>query len=233
VRYARIEGALRATVWHELPGYLAADGATEALLWVLERAGFEAHDGDGQPPASYWRAKALMYLGVLGVRATRAAMAVLSVGYEAESMTYKRTLMEVHSRVRLVAADQSGEYARQWLQGQAGKPGKAVGSFSPDDFWAMLSHSSHADHRAVENFLAISQPDGTTQLLTRPERRAEVTNATLATFAGETRDIANVIAEEHELEIPRLAELDEAIAANFPWADKDHDSDEPEEESAH
>jgi hypothetical protein len=71
MRYARSEGALRATVWQELPAYFATDAASEALLWVIERAGFEAHEGEGDPPASYWRAKALLYLGVLAVRATR------------------------------------------------------------------------------------------------------------------------------------------------------------------
>jgi hypothetical protein len=219
VRYARIEGALRASVWHELPAYHVAEAATEALLWVLDRAGFEPHQGEEGPPASYWRQKALLYLGVLAVRTTRAAMAVLAAGYEAESMTYKRALMEVHSRVRRVARDESGEYARQWLQGRTGKPAKAVGGFSPDDFWEMLSHSSHADHRAVENFLAISQPDGSTKLVTTPERRVEVSNATLAVFAGETRDVASVVAAEHDLEVPHITEIDEVISEHFPWGD--------------
>lgn len=218
-----MEGAMRAKVWHELPAYQAADAATEALLWVLERAGFEPPEDDDAPPASYWRAKALLYLGVLAVRATRAGMAVLSAGYEHESMTHKRTLTEVHSRVRLVAADESGEYARQWLQGRAGKPAKAVGRFSPDRLWELLSHASHADHRGVENFLAISQPDGSTTLLTNPERRLNVSNATLGAFAGETRDAANVIAAEHDLEIPYLAELDELIEPNFVRADPAQD----------
>jgi hypothetical protein len=221
VRYTPTEGAMRATVWSQLPAYALADAATEALLWVIERAGFEAHDEEGEPPASFWRAKALLYLGVLAVRTTRAAMAVLANGYEAEAMTYKRTLMEVHSRARRVATDDSGSYAREWLRGRAGKPARAVGSFSPDDFWEMLSHSSHADHRAVENFLAISQPDGSTQLLTMPERRVDVSNATLASFAGETRDVANVIAVEHGLVIPGLRELDHALSAHFPWAERD------------
>jgi hypothetical protein len=132
-------------------------------------------------------------------------------------MTFKRTLTEAHSRVRLVLQDASGEYARQWLQGRAGKPAKAVGAFSPDDFWAMLSHSSHADHRGIENFLAISQPDGSTTLLLWPERRREVSNSTLAVFAGETRDIAVNLAQTRSLEIPNLAELDAAIDMHFPF----------------
>src|SRR4051812_10939684 len=127
---------MRASAWLELPAYAVANWSTEMLLSILNQAGFDAHKGDEEdPPAAYWRAKALLYLGVLAVRSTRAAMAVIANGYEAESMTYKRTLTEVHSRARLVAADESGSYAREWLRGRAGKPAKAVGGFSPDDLW--------------------------------------------------------------------------------------------------
>ena len=73
---------MRSTVWLELPAYHVANAATEALLWVIQRAGFDGHDEEGDPPASYWRAKALLYLGVLAVRITRAAMAVIASGYE-------------------------------------------------------------------------------------------------------------------------------------------------------
>lgn len=214
MRYLRAEGALRGTVWQELPAYVMAEVASEALVSVLDEAGFEAHEGDGDPPAAYWRAKALLYLGVLAVRQTRAAMAVVANGYEAEVMGFKRTLMEVHSRVQRVVKDESGSYAREWLRGRAGKPSKAVGGYSPEDLWAMLSHSSHADHRAVENFLAISQPDGSTKLLTTPERRPEVSDATLAIFASETRDIAVVIAAEHGVSVPNIAVLDEFLKAH-------------------
>jgi hypothetical protein len=85
----------------------------------------------------------------------------------------------------------------------------------------------HADHRAIENFLAVSEPDGTTRFLIAAERRLHVTDATLATFAGETRDIANVIAHEHGLTIPHLAELDAAIAEHFPYADRGAATEDP------
>jgi hypothetical protein len=201
-------------VWKELPAYVLADMASEALVSVLDQAGFETQEGEGEPPASYWRARALLYLGVLAVRQTRAAMAVLASGYEAEVMGYKRTLMEAHSRVQRVVDDASGSYAREWLRGRAGKPAKAVGGYSPEDLWAMLSHSSHADHRAVENFLAISQPDGTTKLLTTPERRAEVSDSTLAVFASETRDIAALIARENGVQVPNIEVLDSVLTAH-------------------
>jgi hypothetical protein len=214
MRYARAEGAMRASVWHQLPSYRLADMATETLLSVLDQAGFESHESEAEPPPLYWRARALLYLGVLAVRATRAGMVVIASGYEAEAMNHKRTLMEVHSRVQRVVNDRSGVYAREWLRGRAGKPQKAVGGYAPDDLWKMLSHSSHADHRAVENFLAISQPDGSTKLLSIPERRVDVSDAMLAMFASETRDIAVLIAQEHGVEMPDLAPLDVMLKAH-------------------
>jgi hypothetical protein len=222
---------MRSGVWAELPAYHVANAATEALLWTINNSSLEAST-DEKPPASYWRAKALLYLGVIAVRATRAAMAVIACGYEAETMGFKRTLTEVHSRAQRVVNDPSGTYAKEWLQGRAGKPAKAVGGFAPEGFFDMLSHSSHADHRGVENFLAISQPDGTTKLLTIPERRFEVSNGTLAAFAGETRDVAVILAKERDLTIPNLVELDAAIAAHPFWADEEEQEDAAMQEEA-
>jgi hypothetical protein len=227
MNYLALEGAMRSTVWVDLPAYRVVNGASEALLWVVSRASVPPHEGDGEPPAAYWRSKALLYLGLLGVRTTRAAMAVVAAGYEAESMTYKRALMEVHSRARRVVDDESGSYAKEWLRGRAGKPAKAVGGFSPDDLWDMLSNSSHADHRAVENFLAISNDDGSTSLLLHPERRPEVSNPTLAMFASEARDIAALVASENGLTIPHLDQLDAAIREHLP-ADEDEPGDASE-----
>jgi hypothetical protein len=127
-------------------------------------------------------------------------MAVIVVGYEPEALTYKRLLLELHSRAQRVAEDNSGEYARRWLEGRAGKPAGQLRD-TPAGMWGTLSHSTHADHRAVENFLAVSKSDGT-GLIVMPERRAALCNATLAAMAGEVRDIAVILAAEHQLSIP-------------------------------
>lgn len=58
------------------------------------------------------------------------------------------------------------------------------------------------------DFLAISQPNGSTKLLTTRERRVQVSDATLASFASEIRDILVLIAQEHGVEVPNLAALD-------------------------
>jgi hypothetical protein len=121
-RDVRSEAAMRFTVWLALPAYHVANAAAEALLWVIEHSRVERHHEDDDPPASYWRAKALLYLGVLSLRVTRAAMAVIADGYEQEAMTYKRALMEAHSRMQRVVADETGSYAREWLRGRGCSP---------------------------------------------------------------------------------------------------------------
>jgi hypothetical protein len=193
------EDGLRASAGDDLPVLYALDLATDRLGWVLSNAGFGSTTDD-PPPPSYVRAKALLYMGVLAVRAARAAMAVIVVGYEPEAMTYKRLLLELHSRAQRVADDKSGEYARQWLAGRAGKPASHLRDVPPG-MWETLSHSTHADYRAVENFLAVSKSDST-GLVVKPERCAALCNATLATMAGEVRDIAVILAAEHQLSIP-------------------------------
>ena len=198
------EGRLRESASSDLPALHVLDVASDRLGWVLTRAGSEAVTED-PPPGSYERAKALLYVGLLAVRIARAAMAVMVNGYEPETLTYKRTLLELHSRARRIVDDQSGEYARQWLKGRAGKPAGNLRDV-PSGMWETLSHSSHADYRAVENFLAVSKSDGT-GLVLLPERRADLANATLATMAGEIRDVAGLIAREHDLAIPDWTEL--------------------------
>lgn len=206
--FGAAEKSLGASANEELPTLYVLDVASDRLGWVLTQAGFEATTDD-PPPASYQRAKALLYMGVLAVRTARAAMAVMERGYEPETLTYKRMLFELHSRAQRVLADGSGEYARQWLKGRAGKPAGSLRE-APSGLWETFSHSSHADYRAVENFLAVSKPDGT-GLVVLPERRADLANATLATMAGEIRDIAGLIAREHRLSIPDWDELSALI----------------------
>jgi len=53
---------MRAAVWAELPAYAVANTASEALLWVIEHASLKPEEGaEDEAPASYWRAKALLY----------------------------------------------------------------------------------------------------------------------------------------------------------------------------
>ncbi len=213
--FDRAEEKLASTADADLPTIGVLRLASDRLGWVLQHAGFEATD-KGPPPASYVRAKALMYMGVLAVRAARAGIAVLRVGYETEVIPYKRMLLELHSRTQRVVDDESGEYARQWLANRAGKPARSLRDV-PDGLWDVLSNSSHADARAVENFLAVSREHGAF-LVVLPERRQDFSNGTLAMMAGEVRDIAVIIAREHKLEIPNRTQLDALVR----WAFENH-----------
>jgi hypothetical protein len=222
--FDRAEEHLASTADADLPVITVLRLASDRLGWVLQHAGFEATEQD-PPPASYVRSKSLLYIGVLAVRAARAAIAVLRVGYEAEVLAYKRMLLELHSRAQRVVGDESGEYARQWLANRAGKPARSLRDV-PDRLWDVLSNSSHADPRAVENFLAISRDDGTA-LVVLPERRPAFSNGTLAVMAGEVRDLAMILAREHQVEVPDRAELDALIK----WAFDTHLAHELEDAS--
>jgi hypothetical protein len=221
VRYSERERELRETVSDDLSAYRVADAAAEALRAVLARCRLETHSGDGEPPAEWWRKKARLYIAVLAVRASRTAMSDIACGYEPEALVQKRRLLELHSRMQRVNNDASGSYAKEWLRGRAGKPAKAVAEFAPTGLWESLSHTSHADHRAVEDFLAVTGggEDGLHGLVIDPERRPEISNPTLAIVAGETRDIARGLAHEFNLDVPGLQSLDTAIQQLPPYAE--------------
>jgi hypothetical protein len=72
VQHLRIEGAFRGSAWAELPAYRVADGATDALLWILNRVRIDG--GEGDPPPEYLRRRALAYLAVTTLREARAIL---------------------------------------------------------------------------------------------------------------------------------------------------------------
>jgi hypothetical protein len=159
----------------------------------------------------------------------RAAMVLASAGYEPETLAFKRLLTECHSRAHAVVAAESGEYARQWLQGRAGKPAKVVEKFSgPEGLFDFLSQSAHADYRAVETWLAVSKPEGNTQLMTLPERRPEVMNATLTVCASESYDIAVLLARERGVSLGSVANVRAAIEDSFARFLPDRQSGSPD-----
>jgi len=186
MQHLRIEGAFRGSVWAELPAYRIADGATDALLWTLNRARVEG--GEGDAPPEYLRRRALAYLAVMTLREARAILTLTACGYEAETTPHARTLVEALGRAQSVERDRSGSYARGWLEGRAGTPAREFSKQKADDLWKLMSHSSHADHRGVENMYAITNHDGSTSLLVMPERRPQVSDAILGLTASHVRD---------------------------------------------
>jgi hypothetical protein len=209
VQHLRIEGAFRGSVWAELPAYRVADGATDALLWVLNHARVEG--GEGEPPPDYFRKRALAYLAVMTLREARAILALTACGWEAETTPHARTVIEAFGRAQSVERDESGSYAKAWLEGKAGTPAREFSKQKAEDLWKLMSHSSHADHRSVENMYAVTDDDGSASLLVMPERRPKVSGAILALTAGHIRDVARIVATAFALQIPDLAQLDVAI----------------------
>jgi len=127
-------------------------------------------------------------MAVIAFRAARAAIWVTSAGYEDQAIGYMRLIDELHNRAQKVRADPSGRYAREWIAGKSlGKGAKLAGQ----EMWEMLSGPVHANAKAVFDWLAIEQEDGSTKVVLGPERRPEVSNSNLTYIAGELRDMAS------------------------------------------
>ena len=82
-----------------------------------------------------------------------------------------------------------------------------------------MSGPVHANARAVLDWIAISQADGSTHIVVCPERRPEVANPGLVFMASEGRDIAHLLASEsgrpHDL-AALDAQIHDALATWIP-----------------
>lgn len=173
----------------DLEALALADHATAALAGVL--ASVPVPPSDSGAAAS--QHNALWMMCIAGLRAARAAMAVIGRGYEDQAIGHARLIDELHNRAQKVREDSSGEYARQWLQG---KPPGSGAKLAGQDFWELISGPVHADPRGILDWLAVSQDDGTTSVVVGPERRPDVTNATLTYIASEIRDLACMLLKQ-------------------------------------
>lgn len=210
MRYVRAEAANTASAWEDLPPFHLANVATEVLAVMIGECPVPGADEDDAPPG-YWHKKAVFFLAVIGLRAARAAMVLVAAGYGPEALGQMRTVMEVHNRIERVLDDPHENRARNWFKTGDGKPGKHA---DVPELWATLSHSAHADRRAVENFLAVSEEGGNVGIVTGPERRAEVDSGTLLMIAGQTRDVAAAMARLWE--VPFDASAFDAEMRTFP-----------------
>lgn len=189
----------------DLPVLVLADDVSKLLVHVLEQITVDASQQDRNPHDL--RRHALWFMTIITLRAMRSAMLVLAIGYEEQSVGYQRLIDELHNRAQQICADESGDVARRWLDGKsAGKGAKLAGQ----EFWELLSGPVHANARAVLDWLAISQEDGSAKVVIGPERRPEVANAALTYMASEGRDIANLLALEAGLSV-NLTEIDRRI----------------------
>jgi hypothetical protein len=177
------------------------------LAEVIQRIRIDPGQPDDEPARD--RLHALWYMAISALRASRAAMHIFSLGYEDQSVGYQRLIDELHNRAQRVRADASGQYATRWLAGRSqGKGAKLAGQ----EFWDFLSRPSHADVRAIMDWIAVPQEDGSVKIVIGPERRPEQANAALTYISGEARDIASMLALEAGLTVD-LRSLDLRLAA--------------------
>jgi hypothetical protein len=217
------EEALRQTAEADLPILALADHVSRLLAEVVQGISIDATDEDRDP--TVLRIHALWFMAIIALRALRAAMQALRAGYEDQAIGYQRLIDELHNRARKLVKDETGEYARRWLRGQGlGKGAKLAGQ----DFWEFMSGPVHGNARAVLDWIAISQADGSTQIVVGPERRPEVANPALVYMASAGRDIAHLLAVESGQ--PRnIAALDAQIhEASATWIPDDQGEESPE-----
>jgi hypothetical protein len=168
-----------------------ADEASRLLVEVVQ--GIKIDAASENRSARGYRVHALWFMAIIALRALRAAMQALRSGYEDQSLGFQRLIDELHNRAQKVRADDSGDYARLWLEGRGvGKGAKLAGQ----EFWEFLSQPVHANARAVFDWIAVSQPDGSAKIVIGPERRPEIANPALVYMASEARDLANILAIE-------------------------------------
>ncbi len=214
------ENAYRSSAPSDLEALALADEASRVLCDLIQEVKIPPAEEEVTPTQA--RRHAIWFLGIVAFRGIRAAMATFSAGYEEQALGYLRLIEETHTRAQAIRKDQSGEVARKWLAGiNVGKGSKLVGQ----EYWEWLSGPHHANARAVLDWLAISQPDGSTRVRIGPERRPDMTNPTLTIMAGECRDVANLLALETELPLDLRAldaKIKTAMATHVPDPENDH-----------
>jgi hypothetical protein len=100
------------------------------------------------------RSTAILALAAMSLRSTRAAALMVRAGLGPEAWPHVRRLREAAGHAQCVAADESGQYAENWLhhRGKATSPRIAFGSDSEDDvLWKLMSGHAHAAFPAYAN----------------------------------------------------------------------------------
>jgi hypothetical protein len=174
-----------------------ANEAEGMLLTVLRSAdptkSRVERDEHREPTGSLALARLLAqrFIGVRILRATRAARALLEIGFEPEARVFERILLELDAHRRAIDADPTGEEARAWLSREriykTKKKIEAVGL--PGDVWEMANRDSHGDPGPV---LALADGKGTIGM--HPRRTPE-TRWVLILHAKMARDQALLIAQ--------------------------------------
>lgn len=121
------EEALRCCALDDVPELLLADQVSHAVADLVQATPVDARLGNRTPEE--YQHNALWLMAVIGVRALRAAMNVIAVGYEDQAAGYVRLIDELWNRAQKVRSDHSGTYAKRWCEGKP--PGKGGAGKNP------------------------------------------------------------------------------------------------------
>ncbi|HEY4896296.1 MAG TPA: hypothetical protein VII01_09415, partial [Solirubrobacteraceae bacterium] len=158
----------------QLEALEVADDASRLLAELVQRVTIDAtEDERGRDELAR---HALWFMAIITFRALRAAIHMFAIGYEDQAIGFQRLIDELHNRAEAIDADESGDQARAWLDGKnVGSGAKLAGQ----QFWEFLSGPVHANVRAVQDWLAVTQPDGSARVTIGPERRPEMADPAL------------------------------------------------------
>lgn len=175
----------------QIPEWELADTASVGLAQVLVALPEERYEGPREGAGGALRLHAQKVIGVRVFRTIRAAMMVLSIGYEPEAGALDRILVELMAHRATIEADETGEEALQWLDGKRGAGIAAkVNAMSPGDLYRNLCHDAHGDPRAIWRLI---DPESNSIILA-PQRRMDPARASLLLYAGVACDQVGVIA---------------------------------------
>lgn len=180
-RYDRDERRLLDTAAAELwAGELfdrAVDVAEEAL---------GALRWNGRPvsaPASWeHRSTAMLALGATALRAARSAALQVRAGYGPEGFATLRRVVEAAGHAVKIAADDTGQYAYNWLtrRGAASSPRRAFGSErEQQDLWTGMSGLVHVNFADFTNMVSELDAEGRLLHHVSPSRATTWDNAML------------------------------------------------------
>ena len=210
--YEAAETRLRESAETDLPVLAVLREATDALIWSLFQSEMPPHEDSRPVPPEHYVGTALLFLGVMGLRAARATTAVIAAGYESEAFGLKRLLTEIHSRTKAIIEDPSGQHARDWLVGPSpGTPRKLVTKHADQEMFDMYSASAHADAQGVKDWLVQRTGPRDSGISAAPKRRPQFATVILLECAREVRDLAVALASIRSLTPPGISHLDASI----------------------
>lgn len=203
------EDGFRAELEQTEEWYLASV-AVEGLRAALIKVGPRKYEGPADQAGATLRLYAYLVMGVRIFRTIRAAMAVLSIGYEPEARALDRILVELMAHRRAIIDDPSGEEAHAWLAGKRERGIAAkVRTMAPRELYENMSQEAHGDPRAVWSLY----DHRSEAIIVGPQRKPFAARASLLMHAGLAIDQLRLIVAGANLEAEGVGELAERVRA--------------------